>query len=231
MSPFLVCDGVSREFEKKHGQVFIALHGISFAVEAGSVLAVVGPSGSGKSTLLALLAGLDRPTLGKVRYAGDDITSWDEAKLCAWRRENVGFVFQSWELLPTLTALENIWAPLLPTEKWSLNIRRHASQLLRRVGLSDKAHDFPAHLSGGEQQRIALARALIAQPRVILADEPTGNIDAQAGDQILELLREQAQQGTTVIIVSHDGTVGAIADHTIRLHAGKMVDQGGGERA
>jgi ABC-type lipoprotein export system ATPase subunit len=226
MSSFLVCNAVTREFDRGRGHVFVALQDISFEVAQGSFVAVVGPSGSGKSTLLAILAGLDRPTAGRVLYEGENIAVWREKRLSAWRRRNVGFVFQSWELIPSLTAMENVCMALTPTPQWSSTIRRTASLLLRRVGLADKANDFPPRLSGGEQQRIALARALVAEPRVIFADEPTGNIDTDAARVILELLREQANAGTTVVLVTHDDRCAACADRVLHLLGGKLLKEG-----
>ncbi len=225
MDSFLVCNAVTREFDRGRGHVFVALQDVSFDAAKGSFLAIVGPSGSGKSTLLALLAGLDRPTSGRVLYEGENIAVWREKRLSAWRRRNVGFVFQTWELIPSLTAMENICMALTPTKLWSSTIRRKASLLLRRVGLADKARDYPPRLSGGEQQRIALARALVAEPRIIFADEPTGNIDTDAGGVILELLREQANSGTTVILVTHDERLAACADRVLHLLGGRLMSQ------
>jgi ABC-type lipoprotein export system ATPase subunit len=227
MSPsFLVASSVTREFDRGRGHVFVALQDVSFEAARGSFTAIVGPSGSGKSTLLAILAGLDRPTSGRVLYDGENIAVWREKRLCAWRRRNASFVFQTWELIPSLTAMENVCMVLAPTKVWSSVIRRRASLLLRRVGLADKAHDFPPRLSGGEQQRIALARAVVSEPRILFADEPTGNIDADASRVILELLREQANGGTTIVLVSHDERIAACADQVLHLLGGRIIPGG-----
>jgi len=220
---FLTVSSVTREFDRGRGHVFVALGDVSFDAGKGSFTAIVGPSGSGKSTLLAILAGLDRPTSGRVLYEGENIAVWREKRLCAWRRAHVGFVFQTWELIPSLTAMENVCMALAPTKVWSTTIRRRASLLLRRVGLADKAGDYPPRLSGGEQQRIALARALVSEPHILFADEPTGNIDTDAARVILELLREQGNGGTTVILVTHDERVAACADRTLHLLGGKLI--------
>ncbi len=223
MASLFRCEAITKEFTKKKGQVFIALQNLSLDFESGTLTAIVGPSGSGKSTLLSVLAGLDRPSQGKVFFEDEVISNRHEQQLSRWRRENVGFVFQTWELIPTLTAMENVCMPLLPSKKWTRTIRRSASLLLRNVGLADKMHDFPPRLSGGEQQRIALARALVTDPRLILADEPTGNIDAEAAQMILQLLREEANNGKTVVLVTHDENAAKCADRTVHILGGRLV--------
>lgn len=225
MASIIACENINREFTKKRGEVFTALHDISLTMDKGQFVSIVGPSGSGKSTLLAIMAGLDSPTSGRVLFDNADINAWPDQKRAEWRRNQIGFVFQTWELIPTLTAMENICMPLLPAATGRGAARRQASLLLRRMGLADKAHDFPLKLSGGEQQRIALARALVASPQVVFADEPTGNIDGETGKAILALLKEQAENGTTVVLVTHDEKIAGSADRVVSLQGGRL---GGG---
>ena len=198
------------------------LHDIHLAVHAGESLAVVGASGSGKSTLLGLLAGLDLPTAGRVWLAGHDLAALDEDERAALRGRELGFVFQSFHLLPTLTALENAMLPLellgLPEQRAS------AEAMLARVGLVDRLGHYPKHLSGGEQQRVALARAFAVRPRLLLADEPTGNLDAATGRQVIDLMFEMnAEQGTTLILVTHDEALARRCGRTLRLVAGELA--------
>ncbi len=204
------------------GRLLTILDGVSLEVEAGEFLAVTGPSGSGKSTLLALIAGLDRPTAGTIVVDGVDVTRLDEDGLTAFRRDRIGYVFQSFHLIPTLTAAENVAIPL------ELGGRRSAladaRRLLGEVGLADRAHHYPAQLSGGEQQRVALARALARQPSVLLADEPTGNLDSTTGAQIIDLmLALRARAGATLVLVTHDGALAAHADRIVTLRDGRVV--------
>lgn len=199
------------------------LQQISFAVDAGETVAVVGESGSGKSTLLGLLAGLDVPTSGAVRLRGTDLFSLSEDDRARLRGEALGFVFQSFQLLPALTALENVMMPL------ELAGRRDATDValrwLERVGLPHRVGHYPKHLSGGEQQRVALARAFAIQPAVLLADEPTGNLDATTGQQIAELMFDMNREtGTTLVLVTHDERLAARCSRVIRLAAGQLVD-------
>lgn len=198
------------------------LHDVSFAVEAGDSLAIVGASGSGKSTLLGLLAGLDVPTGGSVSLNGKDIFALDEDGRARLRGELAGFVFQSFQLLPALNALENV---MLPLELAGLrDARQRAEESLRQVGLSARAHHLPKHLSGGEQQRVALARAFVSQPKILFADEPTGNLDAATGAQVIELMLElNRARGTTLILVTHDDKLAARCKRQLRLAAGQVV--------
>jgi putative ABC transport system ATP-binding protein len=199
------------------------LHEISFAVQAGETIAIVGASGSGKSTLLGLLAGLDLPSRGRVWLAGQDITQLDEDARAGVRGRELGFVFQAFHLLPALTALENV---MLPLELLDLPGQRpEAEAMLARVGLADRLAHTPKHLSGGEQQRVALARAFAVRPKLLLADEPTGNLDAATGRQVIELMFEMnAERGTTLILVTHDEALAKRCGRTLRLVAGQLAE-------
>jgi putative ABC transport system ATP-binding protein len=199
------------------------LDGVTFAVPAGATCAIVGPSGSGKTTLLGLAAGLDRPTRGTVRLAGVDLAPLDEDARAALRARSVGFVFQNFRLLPTLTAAENVALPLdLRGDK---SARTASLDLLDRVGLADRAGHHPAQLSGGEQQRVALARAFAGRPALLFADEPTGNLDAETGARVEALLFElNREAGTALVVVTHDPELAARCEQTIRLKGGKVVE-------
>lgn len=198
------------------------LDSVSFTVEAAEVVAIIGPSGSGKSTLLALLAGLDRPSAGEVWVDGEPLHLRGEDDLARWRRRSLGFVFQSFQLLDHLTAHENV---LFPMELLDLpNAAQRADQLLDAVGLAARSHHYPRQLSGGEQQRVAVARAFANQPRVLLADEPTGNLDGATGLRVLATLDRMRQElGTTVVLVTHDPAIAARADRRISLRDGRVV--------
>ncbi|HET7875877.1 MAG TPA: ABC transporter ATP-binding protein [Methylomirabilota bacterium] len=195
---------------------------VSLEVPRGQFLAVAGPSGSGKSTLLGLIAGLDRPTAGSIRVAGVEITALDEDALARFRRDTVGYVFQSFHLIPTLSALENVAVPLeLGGEPDALE---RAGRLLDEVGLSERAHHYPAQLSGGEQQRVAVARAVARRPPVLLADEPTGNLDSATGKQIIDLLVALNRRlGSTLVLVTHDPALAAHAERVVTLRDGRIV--------
>jgi putative ABC transport system ATP-binding protein len=199
-----------------------ALRGVSLDVPAGQFTAVMGPSGSGKSTLMHLLAGLDRPTSGSVEIAGEEISSMADRKLTKLRRNHIGFVFQSFNLLPTLTAEENVVLPLaIAGVKPPADV---LDSLLERVGLNDRRDHKPSQLSGGQQQRVAIARALITRPTVLFADEPTGNLDSTAGADVLELLRDAvAIDGQTTVMVTHDPRAAAVADRVLFLADGRIV--------
>jgi len=195
---------------------------ISLDVPRGQFLAVAGPSGSGKSTLLGLVAGLDQPTAGRITVAGVEITRLGEDELARFRRDTIGYVFQSYHLIPTLTALENVAVPLeLAGEPDAL---ARARALLGDVGLIDRAHHYPVQLSGGEQQRVAVARAVCRRPLLLLADEPTGNLDSATGKQIIELLVDLHRNlGSTLVLVTHDSALAAHADRVVTLRDGKIV--------
>lgn len=216
----LKCESLGRTY-LSGGRELTVLKDISFQIEPGGFLAIVGPSGSGKTTLLGLLAGLDRPTTGSVQLDGQDLGRLDEDALARMRGEKVGFVFQSFQLIPTLTARENVEVPL---ELRGDGNGRVADELLVRVGLADRGHHYPAQLSGGEQQRVALARAFSNHPRILFADEPTGNLDAATGAGIIDLMVELNRDvGTTLILVTHDAELASRARRSIRLVDGRIV--------
>lgn len=205
------------------GHPLTILHPLDLTVAAGQCLAIVGPSGSGKSTLLGLIAGLDAPSGGQIFIDGVDITALDEDTLARLRGEKIGFVFQFFHLVPSLTALENILVPMEIAGR--RDARRRAQTLLDEVGLHDRGHHYPSQLSGGEQQRIAIARALANDPPLILADEPTGNLDSANGASILELLITiRKARGVTLVLVTHDPAVAAIADAQLTLRDGRPVE-------
>jgi putative ABC transport system ATP-binding protein len=215
--------GVSKSVPSGTGTLTI-LHPLDLAVPAGDVVAVTGASGSGKSTLLGLIAGLDAPTTGRISIEGVDITALDEDSLARLRGKRIGFVFQFFHLLPSLTALENI---LVPMEiAGAPGARARAKALLEEVGLSERGHHYPSQLSGGEQQRIAIARALANDPPLLLADEPTGNLDSTTGHQIIQLLLGvNRARGTTLVLVTHDPELAALAHTTVALKDGRVVSQ------
>jgi putative ABC transport system ATP-binding protein len=216
----LKCESLSRTYVSG-GRELTVLKDISFEVEPGGFVAIVGPSGSGKTTLLGLLAGLDRPSTGRVWLDGQDLDALDEDGRARLRRERVGFVFQSFQLIPTLTALENVQVPLELAGGDGAEISR---ELLARVGLDGRGHHYPAQLSGGEQQRVALARAFSNRPRILFADEPTGNLDVKTGAVIIDLMGELNRQlSTTLVLVTHDPDLAGRASRTIRLADGRMV--------
>ena len=216
----LALRGVGRRLPSG-GRTLTILDGIDLEILRGEFVAVLGPSGSGKSTLLALMAGLDRPSGGEVALDGERIDHLSEDRLALLRRHKVGFVFQSFQLLANLTARENV---LLPMELlgWS-DARRRADELLAAVGLSERGHHYPSQLSGGEQQRVALARAFAPRPMLLLADEPTGNLDGATGRVVLDLLAAlRAEEGATLVLVTHDPAVAALADRRIHLADGRI---------
>lgn len=192
-----------------------------FEVRKGAFTALTGPSGCGKTTLLNLLGGLDRPSGGEILFAGRSIVNRGESSLCNFRRNNIGFVFQAFNLITSLTALKNVLVPALPEGGAT---RRQAMEVLRMVGLEGKEHRRPGSLSGGEQQRVAIARALILDPELILADEPTGNLDSESGARIIELLRRLNEKGKTIIVATHDQRVAEACSKIIRMVDGRIVD-------
>ena len=217
----VVADEVSRRYGEGDTAVD-ALKGVSLAVEQGKLTAVMGPSGSGKSTLMHILAGLDKPTAGKVSISGTEITTLKDSDLTKLRRRHIGFVFQFFNLLPMLTAEENITLPLSiagtkPDDAWFRG-------LIDKVGLADRLHHRPTELSGGQQQRVAIARALVSRPTVLFADEPTGNLDSATGGEILTLLRDSVDTyGQTTVMVTHEARAAAIADRILFLADGRIV--------
>jgi putative ABC transport system ATP-binding protein len=207
------------DLRKEYGAVR-ALDGVSFTVDAGEWIAIMGPSGSGKTTLINILGGLDSPTGGRAIVDGTDVARLDESGLTRFRAEKIGFVFQQFYLVPYLTALENV---MLAQYFHSTTDEREARAQLERVGLSDRVDHLPSQLSGGEQQRVAVARALINQPKLILADEPTGNLDEANEKIVLRLLQELHDEGHTILMVTHAPEIGALADRRIDLHHGRLA--------
>jgi putative ABC transport system ATP-binding protein len=217
----LIARDLSKEYRSGDNTLAV-LRDVSFSIPQGALVAIVGPSGSGKTTLLGLLAGLDAPTSGQVILDGADMTAMDEDQRAQLRGEKVGFVFQSFQLISTLTALENVQVPLeLRGERGA---GERAAELLRRVGLGDRLDHFPTQLSGGEQQRVAIARAFANEPRILFADEPTGNLDSETGARIVELLESlNRESATTIVLVTHDLTLAARAERVIRMSDGRVV--------
>jgi len=220
MTPLLELRGVTKELPSGSRMLRI-LDGVDLAIGAGEFTAILGPSGSGKSTLLGLMAGLDRPTRGEILLDGEPIHALAEDALALLRRRKVGFVFQSYQLLTNMTARENV---LLPLElSGSADAGARATELLAAVGLAQRGHHYPAQLSGGEQQRVALARAFGPRPPLLLADEPTGNLDSATGASILDVLvRLRSESGTTLVLVTHDPAVAALAGRRIHLRDGRI---------
>jgi len=208
-----------------------ALAGVDFTVRQGEFIAVMGPSGCGKSTLLNLLGGLDQPTAGRVLLRGQDLAALNDEGLAALRRQTLGFIFQRHDLLPILTAQENVEFPLLLAGRSPAERQRRAADLLAQVGLVDKARSLPEELSGGQQQRVGIARALANSPRILLADEPTGNLDSATADEILDLLAELVRrEGLTLVMVTHDAEDAARAERIVRLRDGRLVaEEGAGQ--
>ncbi|MGH7533534.1 MAG: ABC transporter ATP-binding protein [Gemmatimonadales bacterium] len=217
----LTCTHLTKSYASG-GRELTVLNDITFDLAAGAFVAITGPSGSGKSTLLGLLAGLDQPSAGGVTLDGQDLSRLTEDARARLRGEKVGFVFQAFQLIPTLTARENVQVPI--ELAGGRDAARHADELLARVGLSARAHHYPAQLSGGEQQRVALARAFANRPRILFADEPTGNLDAENGGVIIDLLLEwNRDAGTTLVLVTHDPDLATRAGRVIRLADGRLV--------
>jgi putative ABC transport system ATP-binding protein len=221
----LVVRGLTKEYQSGAHPLTV-LRDVSFEIEAGAFVSIVGPSGSGKTTLLGLLAGLDTPSRGTVHLDGAELGALDEDARARLRGEKVGFVFQSFQLIPTLTAQENVQVPLeLAGSAPPREAATRAQALLERVGLGDRRHHFPQQLSGGEQQRVALARAFVNAPRVLFADEPTGNLDGATGERIVALLQElNRERGCTIVLVTHDPALAARTQRTIRLKDGVVVE-------
>jgi putative ABC transport system ATP-binding protein len=222
LPPALATHAVTRTYGSGDATVH-ALRGVTLDVPAGQFTAIMGPSGSGKSTLMHLLAGLDRPSEGTVEIGGQDVGSLSDAQLTRLRRDHIGFVFQAFNLLPVLSAEENVTLPLSIAGRKP--DRERLERLLLRMGLADRRRHRPSELSGGQQQRVAIARALITRPTVLLADEPTGNLDSNAGAEVLALLREAVDvDGQTTVMVTHDARVAAHADRVVFLADGRVVD-------
>ena len=221
MTPLYALHDVHRSY----GQIQ-AVDGVDLEVQPGEFVVIAGPSGSGKTTLLQLLGALDRPSGGRVEFEGKDLARMGDGELAALRRDTLGFIFQQFNLIPTLTAQQNVEAALAPRKFKSAERRRRAAALLDRVGLAPRASHLPSQLSGGEQQRVAIARALANRPRVLLADEPTGNLDSATGDAILALLyRLWEEEGLTVVLITHDAAIARTAPRLLRLADGRPIPQ------
>lgn len=218
----IVLENVHLTLESAAGPVNI-LRGIDLSVAAGETVGIVGPSGSGKTTMLMIIAGLERPSSGTVRVAGQDLTRLSEDALARFRRDHIGIVFQAFHLVPTMTALENVAVPLeLAGGKDAFE---RAAEALAAVGLGHRLTHYPGQLSGGEQQRVAIARAFAPKPRVLLADEPTGNLDGETGEQVIELLFDQcAREGTTLLLITHDPALAARCARQVRVADGRIAD-------
>jgi putative ABC transport system ATP-binding protein len=219
----------TRELTKVYGEGETAVHalaGVSLEIERGGMAAIMGPSGSGKSTLLHLLGALDTPSSGEIQLAGQRYDGLDDGELTRLRREKIGFVFQFFNLLPSLSAEENVLLPALIAGRRDVQMRRRATELLGRVGLAERADHLPAELSGGEQQRVSIARALLTEPEIVLADEPTGNLDTRSSGGVLQLLSElNESEGQTLVIVSHDPAAASTARRVVFLRDGRLAGE------
>lgn len=223
---FVECSGVSKKYDTGFQSV-AALKDISLQVKRNSFTAVIGPSGSGKTTLLNLIGSIDTPTSGKIVIDGKNIVELQGNELADFRREYIGYVFQLFNLLPTLNVLENVMIPLLPYRNTlTFNLENRAKEILEEVGLSERVYNLPGELSGGEQQRTAIARAMINNPRLILADEPTGNLDSTNSEEVIKLLcRLKDQSGVTLLLVTHNMMIASLADEIIAIKDGQLVTQ------
>ena len=221
--PIVRIRDITKVFRQGDIQV-TALNGVSLDIQRGEFIALMGPSGSGKSTLLHLIAGIDRPTSGSLQVQGIDIAGLNESQLAEWRNQNVGFVFQSFNLIPVLTAFENVELPLLLTSLGSRERRRQVEVALELVGLADRQRHLPRQMSGGQEQRVAIARALVTDPALIMADEPTGNLDARSATDVLQMLQLLSRQaGKTVIMVTHDPKAAVYGSRSLHLEKGEIV--------
>jgi putative ABC transport system ATP-binding protein len=221
----IAVERVERVFRRDSNEVR-ALNGISLEVAEGDFLALMGPSGSGKSTLLNLVAGIDRPTGGTLRVLEVEPARMSESQLARWRNEHIGFVFQTFNLIPVLTAFENVELPLLLTRLARAERQRHVQTALKLVGLEDRAEHYPRQLSGGEEQRVAIARAFVTDPTLLLADEPTGDLDAHSAEEVLEVFaRLNRDFGKTILLVTHDARAARYAGRVLHLDKGVLVDE------
>ncbi len=224
MSTLVSLKNVVKRYERGKQSVEV-LHGVNLSIEQGEFLALMGPSGSGKTTLLNLIAGLDQPTEGEVTVAGERIDQLSGGKLAKWRARHIGFVFQFYNLLPVLTAARNVEVPLLLTNLSSAQRKQNVRAVLELVGLADRATHKPSELSGGQQQRVSIARALVADPTLLVCDEPTGDLDRENAEEILRLLQTlNRQQGKTIIMVTHDPLAADHAARTLHVDKGRLID-------
>ena len=221
-APLIEFERVSRIYQMGHLDV-PALDDVSLSIDTGEFVAIVGPSGSGKSTMMNILGCLDRPTLGSYQLAGTAVAELDDNALARLRSRTIGFVFQSYNLLPRTSAIDNVATPLLYQGVGRGERLRRAGEALEKLGLGDRAGHEPTELSGGQQQRVAVARALVTEPALILADEPTGNLDSHAGAEVIALLRQLNDTGRTVVLITHDASIAAMADRQIRLLDGRVA--------
>ncbi len=220
--------GLDKTYRRGSEEIHV-LQGLNLDVEAGDFVAFMGPSGSGKTTLLNLLGGLDLPSAGSITVAGDEITRMSARKLTAWRARHVGFVFQMYNLIPVLTAFQNVELPLLLTRLSRAERRRHVETALAVVGLADRMHHYPRQLSGGQEQRVGIARAIVADPTFLLCDEPTGDLDRKSADEVLNLLEQLVRDyGKTVLVVTHDPLAAGRAQSVLHLEKGVLAETGGG---
>jgi putative ABC transport system ATP-binding protein len=222
-NPLIELEKVSKTYTLG-GEVIYALRDVSLKINQGEFVAIIGPSGSGKSTLSNIIGGLDRPESGQVMIEGQDLSKVNDTKLSQYRNKYVGFVFQSFNLQPQLTALENVTMPLIFGKVGGKERVARAKECLKAVGLEDRINHLPGQLSGGQRQRVSIARALANQPSLIIADEPTGNLDSQKGQEILELLKDLNKNGATLIIVTHDMAIAKAAHRILSLHDGALTD-------
>ncbi len=223
--PLVDLDGIEKVFHRGSEDIHV-LSDLHLKVMQGEFLALMGPSGSGKSTLLNLIGGLDRPTKGSVSVGGDRVNELSDRKLAAWRARHIGFVFQLYNLLPVLTAERNVELPLLLTHLSRAERKRHVAAALAVVGLAHRTRHYPRQLSGGEQQRVGIARAIVTDPTLLLCDEPTGDLDRRSGDEILDLLQALNQKhGKTIIMVTHDPHASARASRTVHLDKGQLSNE------
>ncbi len=229
--PLIRIEGLEKVYHRAAIEIPV-LQGLNLAIPEGEYVALMGPSGSGKTTLLNLIAGIDQPTRGRIFVGGRDISTMSQTELASWRSHTIGFIFQLYNLLPVLTAFENVELPLLLTRLKRAERRKHVETALTIVGLADRVDHYPRQLSGGQEQRVAIARAIVSDPTILVADEPTGDLDAKSGDEILELLRRLNEEfGKTIVMVTHDPKAAARAHRMVHLdkgvlHADEMTETG-----
>src|SRR6201998_2557265 len=216
--------GLDKKYQRGSEEIHV-LQGLNLDVDAGDFVAFMGPSGSGKTTLLNLLGGIDLPSAGSITVAGDEITHMSASKLTAWRARHVGFIFQMYNLIPVLTAFQNVELPLLLTKLSKSERRQHVETALQVVGLADRMRHYPRQLSGGQEQRVAIARAIVSDPTFLLCDEPTGDLDRKSADEVMDLIKRLVMEyGKTVLMVTHDPVVANQADTTLHLEKGVLVE-------